>query len=167
MRKRCLFAVVLLLLFGVAQADIQALTIDTAAAHLDLYTLKSLSEREVTPLAERLNASPALKTCDLSATSMTLVTMAKLAEACPQIEFHFTIPVDDKKVDGFCETFDFDGLHRASTVKYSAFKRIMACLPRVKHVIMVSAPYSLEHMEELLTLYPDVTFGWTLRFNGI
>lgn len=167
MRRLCLLIAVFLLLFGVAQADVKGITVDTTAASLDLRTLKSLSEREVNTLAEKLNACPALKTCDLSETGMTLMTMAKLAEACPQIEFHFTVPVDDKKIDGFSETFDFDGLYRASTVKYSAFKRIMACLPRVRHVVMYSAPYSLEHMEELLALYPDVTFEWTLRFNGI
>lgn len=163
----CLLLIVLLLPAGVALANVKKLEIDTTAVHLDLSELKNMSSTEVSTLAEMLNACPDLQTCDMSGVSMLLVTMANLTEACPQIEFHFTIPVDDKKVDGFTEIFDFDGLHRSSKVKFSAFKRMMSCLPKVSHVIMYSAPYSLEHMEELLALYPDVTFEWTLRFNGI
>jgi hypothetical protein len=121
----------------------------------------------MTILAGKLNAAPSLQTCDLSAVEMSLSTMAALTEKCPQIEFHFTLPVYDLTIDNLAETFDIDSLKRATKVKFNEFKQLLQCMPRVTHVVMYNATFKLELMEELLELYPDVTFEWTLRFSEI
>ena len=92
MRRFFLLLVTLLLVCTAAQAGVADLQIDPTAETLDLNVLEKLTERDMNTLAGMLNAAPALLSCDLSAVSMQLDTMASLVEQCPQIEFHFTVP---------------------------------------------------------------------------
>ena len=167
MRRLLILVTVLLLLCTGAQATVQELTIDSSATSLDLNSLGKLSTQSMKQLAEKLNAVPSIETCDLSQVEMPLSVMTELCALCPQIEFHLSVPVADLRVDNLIERFDIDSLKRATKVKYAEFKQILSCMPRVTQVVMYNSPYKLDLMENLLELYPGITFDWTLRFNEI
>jgi hypothetical protein len=167
MRRVFLLLLSFLLVLGVAQAGVQDLAIDPSATSIDLNALETLSEHDASALADKLNAAATLLSCNLSAVGMQLSVMAALQEKCPQIEFHFTVPVADLTIDSLAETFDLDGMERATKLKYNELKQILSCMPRVKRVVMYNAAFSLELMEKLLAQFPAISFEWTLRFNEI
>ena len=167
MRRFFILLTALLLLCAWAQATVQELEIDPSATSLDLNSLEKLGTQSMRELAEKLNAAPNVETCDLSQVEMPLSVMAELCTLCPQIEFHLTVPVYTKEIDNLGETFDIDSMQVATKVKFYEFKQILQCMPNVTNVVMYNATYKLDLMEELLALYPDVNFAWTLRFNEI
>lgn len=167
MRRFFLLLLAFLLVCAAAHAGIADLQIDPSTDTLDLHTLGKLTERDMNTLAGMLNAAPALRSCDLSEVGIELSVMAALVEKCPQIEFHFTVPVADLAVDGLSDTLDLDGLKRAAKVKYNALRQIISCMPRLKTVAMYNATFSLELMEKLIAEFPEISFLWTLRFNGV
>ncbi|HPJ01941.1 MAG TPA: hypothetical protein PKU80_03790 [Candidatus Limiplasma sp.] len=167
MRRFIGLLLIVFLCCATALSGVDDLVIDPSAVSLDLNSLEKLTQGGMNQLADKLNAAPSVTSCDLSAVQMSLATMAELAEQCPQVAFHFTIPVADLSVDGLSETLDLDGLKRATKVKYNELKQIISCMPNLTHVVMYNATFSLELMEKLLALYPELTFAWTLRFNEI
>ena len=167
LRKTLRIVFVLLLLCSYALAGVDDLTIDEGATHLDLNSIPKIYEREIEGLAEKLNAVQTLETCDLSQVELSMKAKESLSALCPQIEFHFTLPVYVKEVDNLVETFDVDSLKCATKLKLADYKQIIALMPRVTRVVMYNAEFSVATMENLMAEFPDITFEWTLRFNGI
>jgi len=167
MRRVLSIAAALVLLCAAAQAGVDDLEIDPSATSLDLNSIPKIYEREIESLAEKLNAVETLETCDLSEVTLSMKAKEDLVALCPQIEFHFTLPVYYKEIDNLAETFDIDSLKCATKIKLADYKQIIALMPRLERVVMYNAQFSVATMENLMETFPDIAFEWTLRFDGI
>ncbi|MBN1776821.1 MAG: hypothetical protein JW811_01755 [Clostridiales bacterium] len=167
MRRLLSIVAVLCLLCAAAQAGVDELEIDASAVSLNLNSIPKIYEREIESLAEKLNAVETLETCDLSAVTLSMKAKEDLVKLCPQIEFRFTLPVYNREIDSLSETFDIDSLKCATKIKLADYKQILRLMPRVKRVVMYNAQFSIATMENLTAEFPDVSFEWTLRFDGI
>ncbi len=172
MNRKCLILPLVLLLglflcLPQGALALKDFDIPEGAESLDLTGLRSLPEKEIPLLAEKLNTCPTLRSCDISSVSLAPKAAALLLEACPRITFHLTLTVNNRKIDSLSETLDLDGRGLSRKVKLPALQALLSCMQNLREVIMTDARYEVEDMEALLSAFPEVTFRWTVRHNGM
>lgn len=160
MRKLLILLTLLLLLPLTASADVLGVEVPDGAAILDLTGLKK-ADSKVKTLISDLQAHPQIKTVDLTDVSLSTVNKVKLAQACPDIHFIWTVKIGNAVISSEDTVMDLDT--PKGEAKLSAIAQALDALPNIEQVLMYKYRPSLKGMANyLLNKYPEVDFGWTL-----
>ena len=162
MRRLSLLLLLLLalLLPLMAQADVLGSPVPEGATTLDLTRLTKADSR-VNNLIRDLAAHPEITTVDLTGVSLSTANKAKLATACPEVHFIWTVKVGNATISSEDTVMDLDT--PKGEAKLSQIAQALDALPGIERVIMNKYRPSLNGMRDyLLTKHPDVWFDWTL-----
>lgn len=160
MRKLLILLTLLLLLPLTASADVLGVEVPDGAATLDLTGLKK-ADSKVKTLISDLQAHPQIKTVDLTDVSLSTANKVKLAQACPDIHFIWTVKIGNAVISSEDTVMDLDT--PKGEAKLSAIAQALDALPNIEQVLMYKYRPSLKGMANyLLNKYPEVDFGWTL-----
>lgn len=160
MRKLLILLTLLLLLPLTASADVLGVEVPDGAAILDLTGLKK-ADSKVKTLISDLQAHPQIKTVDLTDVSLSTANKVKLAQACPDIHFIWTVKIGNAVISSEDTVMDLDT--PKGEAKLSAIAQALDALPNIEQVLMYKYRPSLKGMANyLLNKYPEVDFGWTL-----
>ena len=122
MRKLLLLLAALLLMISPALAE------ETAdPAMLDLTHLKQVSEGDVPRLAQQILDSGA-SACDLRGVYIVLNNQIKLVEACPGVEFYWTVKIDTTPIDNHLIHLNLDEL--PGKVGHITLQKVLRLLPQ-------------------------------------
>ena len=160
MRRLILLLMLLALLPLAAQADVLGSPVPEGATTLDLTRLTKADSR-VNNLIRDLAAHPEITTVDLTGVSLSTANKAKLATACPEVHFIWTVKVGNATISSEDTVMDLDT--PKGEAKLSQIAQALDALPGIERVIMNKYRPSLNGMRDyLLTKHPDVWFDWTL-----
>lgn len=172
--KRFMLVIPLVLLLAVcalyphSASALREIVIPENAESVDLNDIKNLSGGDVAKLTEILNAHTSLRTCDMSRVSMLFQTAVNIVQGSPQITFHLTLHITNKHtIDNLEETLDLDGMNFSRGISLANLRKVMTCMPNLKAVNMVNARFNAPDVEALMQEFPNVTFQWTVRTNGM
>ena len=157
MRKLLLLLAALLLMIFPALAE------ETAdPAMLDLTHLKQVSEGDVPRLAQQIQDSGA-SACDLRGVYIVLNNQIKLVEACPRVDFYWTVKIDTTVIDNHLTHLNLDEIR--GKVGHITLQKVLRCLSGVEEVTMYNYRFSVKEMENIMAAFPQIHFNWTIRIN--
>lgn len=163
MRRLLVFMLsIMLLLPGVANADVLGVEIDDNTVLVDL-THTTGVDKKVDALIKDLRNHPSVTTVDLTNVPLSTANKATLAEACPQVTFLWTVKIGNTVASTGDTVLDLDTPY--GEAKLSEIARALRALPSIRQVIMYKYRPSQSGMENyLLNVFPNVQFDWTLHW---
>ena len=171
-----LAAAILLLILAVTWAPAQALkSIDIPDGATEVkIALRGLSAKEAEELSSLLLSHPNLRSCELTGTALPTSTAQILMTRCPDVDFHLTLDLyGGITLDNQLVRLDMDNTRSRNNtplskrLKLADLRTLLDCMPKLEEVILVNAPHKLADMKQLLADYPQISFTWTVRENGM
>lgn len=110
---------------------------------------------------ELLESQPAR--LDISEYTLTVDELSLLIETYPNTELAYTVCMYDLRFPYDAEVIDF-GNTRIKSIK--ELKKAVPLFPNLIEVDMYDTKLQRDKMEELWTEWPEIHWGWTLRFSS-
>ena len=133
-------------------------TIAPTETALDL-TGESVTVEEI---AAALPYLPNLTTLSLFETGLTQTDIAPLAEAFPDVTFHFDFAIGETTVRTNAEEIDISGI----PITPEEIESQLHWFPNATKIIMVDCGISNEEMDALNRRHEDILFVWSVSLNG-
>lgn len=105
---------------------------------------------------------PGLTTLSLFDTGLTQADIAPLAEAFPDVTFHFDFAIGETTVRTDAEEIDISGI----PITPEEIESQLHWFPNAKKIIMVGCGISNEEMDALNRRHDDILFVWSVSLNG-
>lgn len=135
-----------------------------APGMLDWTDRGEIRDRDVAALAEELLAIEGVTACDLRGVKISLDAQVKLADMCPDIDFHWYMDINKSQVYNHTAHLDLDAL--PNKVGYQKLMKILRCFTGLEEVTMFNYRYSVKEMESIMAAFPDLKLNWTIRINS-
>lgn len=123
---------------------------------------RTLSEGELSEIAERISSLPRLTRVDLTDTGVTPELMTPVCERYPDVNFVFTFELYGLTISTEDTLLDFTGIEMEST---DAVEAILPVMHKLEKVDMSDCGFSDEEMDALNKKYENVRFVWTLHIT--
>lgn len=123
---------------------------------------RTLSESELSEIAERISALPQLTRVDLTDTGVTPEIMTPVCEKHPDVDFVFTFELYGLAISTEDTLLDFTGIEMEST---DAVEAILPVMHKLEKVDMSDCGFSDEEMDALNKKYENVRFVWTMHIS--
>ena len=109
---------------------------------LDWTDRGEIRDRDVPALAEELLAIEGVTACDLRGVKISLDAQVKLADMCPDIDFHWYMDINKSQVYNHTAHLDLDAL--PNKVGYQKLMKILRCFTGLEEVTMFNYRYSVK-----------------------
>ncbi|MDR1564649.1 MAG: hypothetical protein LBS74_06795 [Oscillospiraceae bacterium] len=105
---------------------------------------------------------PKLKTADLLSQNVSDAEMEKLAEKYPDVFFIWNYTIYGKTFATNAETINLD---KSEITNLDEFKKSISYFKNLKRAEMNDCGLSNDQMGELVEMYPETKFVWTIKFS--
>ncbi len=143
-----------------AVAEYKGKKITENTTQLNLYGESDIDEAE---LINALRAAPNVKTVLLPDADETTRWLAPLLEQCPDVEFVYDLVLLGRHFPSDTTVLDF-GNTIIDNSQINDIGRIINMLPNITEIDLYESDLSEKNMDYLCETYPDIFFGFTVKF---
>lgn len=134
-----------------------------ASAEETLLDLRGIETTDVEEVAALIDAAEGVTTVDLTDVPLALEDCALLRERYPDVRFLWTLTLYKTTVTADATKIDFGNARIRHLENLPQFLR---CFPDLEEVLMYEATLPPEEREALCEEFPNILFGFTLRFQS-